>query len=493
MNKQDRPELPVDVAIAPGEGTELDSLITGPEALHPGQSGFRLVGHGPEAFAIRARTALLAGRSLDVQTYIWHADVTGKYLAHRALEAADRGLRVRLLVDDMDARAKNARFAGLDAHPNIAVRMFNPFKSRTGKLSQVAEMLGSFNRINHRMHNKTWIADNRIAIVGGRNLGDEYFGASEDVNFVDLDFAMVGPIVRDASVSFDKYWNSSTTYPMSVLDPQGVSDDALATVRSILDEHAVQAEASHYAAELHGDDAVQRLVAGDWPMEWTDTSRFVSDDPNKVSMAKDSEERSHVRTLLVPTATGARESLTLLSPYFVPGELGTKIFIDAARAGRRVRVLTNSLIANDVAAVHGGYARWRRALLEGGVELWELKPLPGSDVRASLLGASGASLHTKALTIDGQHLFIGSYNIDPRSAWLNCEQGIFAESSSLARQLEAIFEKQTGGGHAWKVTLRNGELSWTDGQDTFDSDPKASAWLRLQAWGTRTLGLDAQL
>ena len=185
MDKQDRPGLPMDVAIAPGQGTELDDLITGPEALHPGQSGFRLVGHGPEAFAIRARTALLAGRSLDVQTYIWHADVTGKYLAHRALEAADRGLRVRLLVDDMDARAKNAGFAGLDAHPNIAVRMFNPFKSRTGKLSQVAEMLGSFNRINHRMHNKTWIADNRIAIVGGRNLGDEYFGASEDVNFVE--------------------------------------------------------------------------------------------------------------------------------------------------------------------------------------------------------------------------------------------------------------------------------------------------------------------
>ena len=493
MNKQDRPDLPVDVAIALGEGSELDGLITGPEALHPGQSGFRLVGHGPEAFAIRARTALLAGRSLDVQTYIWHADVTGKYLAHRALEAADRGLRVRLLVDDMDARAKNARFAGLDAHPNIAVRMFNPFKSRTGKLSQVAEMLGSFNRINHRMHNKTWIADNRIAIVGGRNLGDEYFGASEDVNFVDLDFAMVGPIVRDASVSFDKYWNSSTTFPMQVLDPEGVSEEALAEVRALLAEHAVEAEASPYATELSGDDAVQRLVAGDWPMEWTDTSRFVSDDPNKVTMDKDAEGRSHVRTLLIPAAQSASQSLTLISPYFVPGEQGTEILVAAARAGSRVRVLTNSLIANDVAAVHGGYTRWRRALLEGGVELWELKPLPGSDVHASLLGASGASLHTKALTVDGKKLFVGSYNIDPRSAWLNCEQGIFTESSTLAETLETIFERQSAGSHSWKVTLRNGELSWTDGQETFDSDPKASAWLRLQAWGTRTLGLDAQL
>jgi len=493
MARRLRPEFAEDMAIELGEGTQLDDLIAGPEALHPGQSGFRLVGQGPEAFAIRARTALLAGRSLDVQTYIWHADVTGMYLAHRLLEAADRGLRIRLLVDDMDARAKNAGFAGLDAHPNIAVRMFNPFKSRTGKLSQVAELLGNFNRINHRMHNKTWIADNRIAVVGGRNLGDEYFGASEDVNFVDLDFAMVGPIVRDASGSFDRYWNSSTTYPMGVLDPQGVSEEALATVRSILDEHAVEAEASHYAGELRGDDAVQRLVAGDWPMEWTNTYRFVSDDPNKVSMAKDSEERSHVRTLLMPAASGARESLSLISPYFVPGELGTRVLVDAAQAGRRVRVLTNSLIANDVAAVHGGYSRWRRALLEGGVELWELKPLPGSDVHASLLGSKGASLHTKALSVDGNRLFVGSYNIDPRSAWLNCEQGIFAESTLLAETLESIFDRQSAGSHAWKVTLSHGELSWSDGRETFDSDPRASAWLRFQAWGTRTLGLDAQL
>ena len=156
-------------------------------------------------------------------------------------------------------------------------------------------------------------------------------------------------------------------------------------------------------------------------------------------------------------------------------------------------MLTNSLIANDVAAVHGGYARWRRTLLEGGVELWELKPLPGSDVRASLLGSSGASLHTKALTVDGKDLFVGSYNIDPRSAWLNCEQGIFAESAMLARKLETIFENQSAGSHAWKVTLQDGDLSWSDGQRTFDSDPKAPFWLRFQAWGTRALGLDAQL
>ena len=229
-----RPDLPVETAIPAGEGSEVDRLIAPAEVRHPGESAFRLLNEGPEAFVIRAHSAKLAGRSLDVQTYIWHGDLTGAYLARQLLEAADRGVKVRLLVDDMDARAKNAGFAALAEHPNIAVRMFNPFASRKGTMSMVGEGLTSFGRINHRMHNKTWIADNRIAIVGGRNLGDEYFGASDEVNFVDLDFAMIGPIVRDASVSFDKYWNSPAAYPMEVLDPAGVSPDALERLRGRL-------------------------------------------------------------------------------------------------------------------------------------------------------------------------------------------------------------------------------------------------------------------
>ena len=480
-------------ALPTGSDTELDRLIATPEAEHPGCSGLRLIGQGPEAFAIRARSALLAGRSLDVQTYIWHADVTGRYLAYRLLEAADRGVRVRLLVDDMDARAKNERFAAVAAHPNVEARMFNPFKSRRGKLSQVVEMIGSFNRINHRMHNKTWIADNRIAVVGGRNLGDEYFGASDEVNFVDLDFAMVGPIVRDASASFDRYWNAETSVPMCELDPGSVDVASLDKLRAMLHQHAGEAEMSRYADELRADDAVRRLIAADWPMEWTDAFRFVSDDPHKVTMKKGALERSHVRTLLVPAAQGTRKSLTLISPYFVPGELGTKILCDVARAGKRVRVLTNSLVANDVAAVHGGYSRWRKALLEGGVALWELKPLDGSEVSASLFGSSGASLHTKALCVDEEHVFVGSYNIDPRSSWLNCEQGILAENKVLARKLETIFDAQCDSARAWQVTLQDDRMQWSDGREILDRDPHAPYLRRLQAWITRCLRLDAQL
>ncbi len=196
-----------------GVGSPLDAWIAASEQAHAGESAFRLLSKGSESFVTRVKSANAATRSIDVQTYIWHGDTTGMHLAERLLAAADRGVKVRLLVDDMDARAANAGFAALAAHQNIEVRMYNPFASREGKVSMMLEALGSFSRINHRMHNKSWIVDNRLALVGGRNLGDEYFGASEEVNFVDLDFAMIGPIVRDVSRSFDDYWNSVAVIP----------------------------------------------------------------------------------------------------------------------------------------------------------------------------------------------------------------------------------------------------------------------------------------
>jgi cardiolipin synthase C len=189
--------LAIETAIPPDGQSPLDRLIAPREAQHPGQSAFRLVSEGPEAFVILSRSASLAMRSLDVQTFIWRVDLTGRFIAHRLLEAADRGVRVRVLVDDMDARDNNAILAALAAHRNISVRIFNPFVSRRGRLGFIGEGLLDFDRINHRMHNKSWIVDNRMAVVGGRNLGDEYFGASDEMNFVDLDFAMIGSIVRD--------------------------------------------------------------------------------------------------------------------------------------------------------------------------------------------------------------------------------------------------------------------------------------------------------
>lgn len=489
----DRPEIPPQLALAPGTDAPLDRAVSGAEAGHPGQSGFRLVIEGMEAFVIRMHSANQAARSLDVQTYIWHADATGRWLAQALLTAADRGVRVRLLVDDLDARAKNSGFGALAAHPNIEVRSFNPFATRSGSLRLAGEGLRDFGRLNRRMHNKSWIADNRIALVGGRNLGDEYFTASDAVNFVDLDFAMVGPVVRDVSTSFDQFWNSTPAWPMDVLDPSVVTAGALEALRAKLDQYTAGAQQSSYARALREDDGIRRLVAGDWAPRWSSKYRFVSDDPAKVTMQKKDAARAAVAAAVVEQIREARTSLEIISPYFVPGDAGSDVLVSRAKAGARVQVLTNSLAANDVATVHGGYSRHREALLEGGVQLFELKPLSQSAQSTSFAGSSGASLHTKALTADGSASFVGSYNLDPRSTWLNCEQGVLVDDADLAMQLSAIFRKQSAGDRAWAVTLEGKQLRWSDGQETHDSDPGASGWRKFQAWFARAFHLDAQL
>ena len=488
-----RPQLPLDAAVPVGTGTPLDGLVGLTEERYPGQSGFRLVREGPEAFAIRAHTARIAGRSIDVQTYIWHDDLAGGYLAVQLLNAADRGVKVRLLVDDMDARKKNYAFAALDAHPNIDVRMFNPFESRSGTLAFAFEAMGSFSRINRRMHNKTWIVDNRIAVAGGRNLGDEYFGASDEVNFVDLDFAMVGPIVRDASASFDRYWNSPLAYPMAMLAPKAVTPEALQQLRDNIAAKIGAMEQSRFARELRQSDAIQRLVAGDWPMHRSASFRFVSDDPRKAMGETEGIEGSQVLQTLGPVMKASKSTVSIISPYFVLGERGTEFLTSIDRSGSAVRVLTNSLAANDVAMVYGGYSKSREPLLEGGVEIWELKPAVGSKVDSSMFGSSGASLHTKALEVDGRIAFVGSYNLDPRSTSLNCKQGIFVESPEIAAQLQQIFGIDTAGDRAWAVTLQDDKLEWNDGTKAHDSAPEASAGRKFQAWLAKVLPLDSQL
>ncbi len=487
-----RPAVVPQTALPVGEGTELDTLIAPAEARHPGQSGLRLVSQGPEAFAIRAHGARLAGRSIDVQTYIWHGDQTGLAIAQILLSAADRGVRVRLLLDDMDGRAKNAGMAALDAHPNIEVRMFNPLPSRSGTMAALGDLAGDAKRLNRRMHNKTWIADNRIAIIGGRNLGDEYFGASEETNFVDLDFAVIGPLVQDASASFDRYWNYAATYPIAILSPDEVSEEALAQARPMLAAALEDAEKGAYGDMLRRDDAVNRILAGDWPMSWASESRFIADDPSKISQEPD-KVASGVMTVIRPVMLGAEQDLTIISPYFVPGDRGTHALVQVAQADTRVRILTNSLAANDVAAVYGGYSKYREDLLEGGVELWELKPEPNVQAKKNTGRSGGASLHTKGLSVDGTALFVGSFNLDPRSISLNCEQGVLVNEPGLAQQFMALFDLQSSGDRAWKVELEDGDLVWSDGTQRHHSTPEASFGRKFQAWLARVFPVGSQL
>jgi putative cardiolipin synthase len=280
---------------------------------------------------------------------------------------------------------------------------------------------------------------------------------------------------------------------MDLLAPGAVSAEALRTLREQIVAGMSDADKSRYADELRSSDAVQRLVSGDWPMHWSSRYRFVSDDPLKVLGQAEGLAGSEVLELLVPVIKSSQREVSVISPYFVPGEAGTAFFVQVDQGGSAVRILTNSLAANDVAMVYGGYSEWREPLLEGGVELWELKPAPGRAVKSSMFGSSGASLHTKALEVDGRIAFVGSYNLDPRSTSLNCEQGIFVESPEIAAQLAEIFRVDSAGDSAWSVTLVDGQLRWSDGTQTLDSTPDASAGRKFQAWIARVLPVSSQL
>lgn len=461
------------------------------EASHPGQSGFRLVAAGSDAYALRAYSAEAATTSLDIQTYIWKADLTGKLLARHALLAADRGVRVRLLVDDFPTRVHNAGLAVLDAHPNLEVRIYNPLVSRKGLLSKAGELATDFRRLNHRMHNKSWIADNRIALVGGRNLGDEYFNARAAANFIDLDMLMVGPVVSEVSATFDEFWNSPSTFPVVQLSPRAVSPEALQRLRGVLDYSLAERNASDFEHVLREDPQVQALLAGETYLRWHSSWRFVSDESLK--KRADMADRSEVIRVLLPVVRQSQRNLRILTPYFVPAASGTAELVAPVPRGVEVKVLTNSLAATDVAIVHGGYMRSRRPLLRGGVQLWELRPVGTDDPEDNRMGVSGASLHTKAMIVDDEQIFVGSYNLDPRSMSLNTEQGILLTDPVMAAELTRMFDAKLQGERAWKVTLHDNHLRWSDGKQVWTRDPQAGALKRFLAWLGRVLPIESQL
>jgi putative cardiolipin synthase len=476
-NARDSRSLPV--------GTEswLDRQIAPLLEAHPAESGFALVSDGTEAFALRALAARAASRSLDAQYYIWNEDLTGLLLIRELVEAADRGVRVRLLLDDLDARAKNFALGGLDVHPNIEIRVFNPFASRRGIAGKLLEAVTAFSRINHRMHTKTFIADNRFTISGGRNVGDEYFAASEDVNFLDLDLAMVGPVVDEMSAAFDEYWNSEAVWPIASLQRTKIADIELQSLRERATAAFERASNSDYARSLAGSDSVARVLESAERLHWVSRWQLLSDDPMKAVLEDSAFERSAVLRGLDAALNNAERSATLVSPYFVPGAGGTAALSARSKAGITMGVLTNSLAATDVAAVHGGYAKNRKTLLEHRVQLWELKPHPGQvQARPTLFGSKRASLHTKAAVFDRVQLFVGSFNLDPRSVSLNCEHGVLIEDAAFSCEVARLIAFKVSRELAWRVGLdERGALTWTDGNEQFRSEPLASRRRRALA------------
>ena len=488
-------------SLPPVQSEALDAAVTLDGGTAPGQSSVRLVELNAMAFAYRAATAAAATRSIDVQYYIWNDDVTGRLLAAELLRAAERGVRVRVLVDDIDARAKHDLFRVADLHPNVEVRIFNPFYSRSGALGLATEWLTRPDRLNRRMHNKAWIVDNRVAIVGGRNIGDEYFGASEHSNFNDLDVVLAGPVVADVSQAFDDYWNNANSVPVSRFDGHEPDPQALARLVEGARQYQQQAGDLPYIAALRSQDMQAALLGDVSPPLRVGAVQVLVDDPSKISADRSGLEASNVLSGLAGVMASASNELLIVSPYFVPRKDGARNLIKGVARGVHTAVLTNSLAATDVAAVHTGYARQRRELLRGGVELFEMKRKADSvdgRSRISVTGSSRASLHTKAMIIDRRWVYIGSMNLDPRSAFLNTEMGVLVESPELAEQVRAQFERSTGPELSYRVVMEGKEgLVWydqvPDGERRLEREPDASIGRRLSVTLMRLLPIDALL
>jgi putative cardiolipin synthase len=484
------------------DGTRLDRLATpllaGQEA---GASGAALLHDAVQAFVARALTARAAERSLDVQYYIWRHDLTGKLLEHELMAAAERGVRVRLLIDDMNVGGLDDALRAMDAHPNLEVRLFNPARNRAGGIGRAIEMGLRFVGFNRRMHNKAWIADGRLALVGGRNVGDEYFDAAQDKNFQDADLLLLGPAVAQAGVVFDSFWNSAAVVPLGALhdEPPRWTPEAFAEERR---RWLAEAASTPWGKALTGRTDLAGMIgkaaeggARGLALHWSPSIRVLSDPPEKASSQASERDRAGwlLYDVLALLFSAQRESW-LISPYFVPGEGGTLMLAGQARRGVQVRVLTNSLMANDVPLVHAGYRDYRENLLRHGVALYELRP-SGAKVGRELLGSSGASLHTKAFVVDGQRGFVGSFNFDPRSAQLNTEMGVVFDHPALAAEVKRMFDAGAAPDSAWRVQPDpDGGLRWTGTEgEQWRHEPESGRGLRLLVWLLSFLPLESQL
>ncbi len=462
-------------------------------AATPGQSGFHLLVSGQEAFLARAALAESAERTLDLQYYIVAEDATATLLLYRALRAAQRGVRVRLLIDDLYAVGRDFDLATLAAHPNVQVRVFNPFLNRGPLgLSRLLEFLGDSDRLNRRMHNKLWIADNAAAVIGGRNLGDAYFNVSGESDFADLDALAAGPVVAEISRSFDEYWNSEWAVPIEAFLGKPPEAGQLDLILSQMAARAGRFRETEYARVLRTMELGRLVRDGRFPLVPAHATA-VYDPVAKLGMAT-AEGQARIMSVLRNTIEAARQEVILISPWFIPSERGLGVLCTLVKRGVRVRVLTNSLASTDVPVVHAGYARYRPRLLACGVELHELR-LGAARSGAARLGfssgsslSSAATLHAKAAVVDRKSVLVGSMNLDPRSRLSNTEVAVLIESAVLGEQLGTLFEEATALDQSFQVELtepgnENALLVWAGKEDDklvrYSSEPLASWWRRI--------------
>lgn len=479
-------------AVTDTDDTYLGRQISPLTPQHPGESGFFLLGDGIEALAARLLMAKRAERTLDAQYYLITNDNIGYIFIGSLLAAADRGVRVRLLLDDIQTKGYDAGMAALDSHPKLEVRIFNPFGVRGVRGGNFMD----FSRVNRRMHNKSLTADNQITIIGGRNIAAEYFSYRDDVNFGDLDVLAIGPAVQDVSNMFDIYWNSRYAVPVPAFAK--MPDDPI-TVLEKLREKIKQAEEevikTPYAAafEETWNEYIEKTEDN---FEWA-PYQIVFDSPDKADKKKAADAASII-TPLKEAVESATKELTIVSPYFVPMKSGIEYLTEIQSSGIQVIIITNSLAANNHGIVHSGYAPSRKPLLKSGIKIYEVRAdaiISGVDRGGS--GAALATLHTKAFLVDQKRFFLGSFNWDPRSANINTEMGVIIDSPELgawaANEVDQALDDMT-----YEVVLNeDGKLRWIDrrGEEEvwFDKEPQTSWWRRFSVGFMRILPVKGQL
>jgi putative cardiolipin synthase len=494
------PVVPV-AAVTATPGPALAELVAARVADRPpglaDTSGVGLLDTGADALRVRDVLIEAARDRIDAQYYIWNADASGRYLAARLLAAAARGVRVRVLLDDVNLALDDPVLAGLAAHPNVAVRVYNPLPGRRGA-ARALSFLGDFGRLNRRMHNKSFTVDGVVTVIGGRNIGDEYFDLDPAVNFRDRELIAVGPVVAGVGAAFEAFWRSPFATPAADLGapratvPPATADLVAATLPAV--------SAAGYAAPRAPLDWLRGRVLADLVFA---PVRLVWDPPPDPATAAAADRPQPVAMALRELVAATRQELLVESAYFILGDESLAMAGALAGRGVRLRALTNSLASNDLVTNHSGYARRRPAMLRAGIELHELRPDAVACLRLVTVSpactvAPAFSLHSKSLVMDRQVVYVGSFNLNLRSAYLNSETALIVASPELAARVAASIEELLAPASSWEVRLGEDGLEWrgrsADGRDaSVRREPASGAWRRFQSRVYRLFPLEKYL
>ncbi|PMH44486.1 hypothetical protein BCU68_03005 [Vibrio sp. 10N.286.49.B3] len=455
-----------------------------------------LLDTGVDSFVTRIALINDAQESIDLQYYLFHSDLSGGLITAALWKAAERGVRIRVLVDDIDLDGKDIEMEKFNAHPNVEVRIFNPFVRGESRISQYVTGLG---KVTRRMHNKSFSVDGSVAILGGRNLADEYFSASEEVSFGDLDVAFTGESVKEVQQAFDLYWNNDLSFNIELLTDYRPQPNDLELVSQQIDAFIIKNQNSLYMQAANDDDLVER-INNDQSNLYVGQTVVLYDNPLKIISSHD-KQQYNLAPQLQPYVDATNEELIIVSPYFVPGKEGVALFQAIVDRGVKVKILTNSMMSNDVTVVHAGYSKYRKALLKMGVELHEIDSQRLGDLvkkshKKRSSKASKLSLHAKYYIMDRDTAFIGSFNLDPRSRNENTEIGILTKSDTLGQFLAEEFDRKIDT-LAFKLTLEDGDIIWTkmiDGKTIrYTKEPYSSWWDRTQNTLIKILPMESQL